>query len=537
MNPSKKTLDPSPEWDISCLIDLEYLHETREVDVDTNKRDRELFREECKHRQFGPEAASSPGNVLRIWVEARRRADDFPRPGPGERVAEALAEFRFWGGIAGILIGAIFAWGALNISYKQVNVILFWILTIGLPMCFTSFGFYLLLLHRFVSKPRAPGMFREWIKRKVLNMAANGMQFVNRQASQEDLVRIKNLAGLIKRRTFGRSPVMNAEISGLAHQLGLGLIGGIVIAIASFRLLSYQDYGWQTHTAWLTTERAHSIVRSVALPWDAFAGDGAGYPSLEQIRNTRIFRQSASSEPNPSASVAWSSFLFWSSLVYGLIPRLLLMLMGRVALRRTYETIDFSKFDSLLRCLNQRDVVIDFPEDELPRSTSNIVPKAAHPADQRQFGNLDHRSPVVAGPAILLAPNELNTPQTIHRIRGAIRGQDLEFDRVQPLPSLPSERSKWLESFEESFTQRPSRVLILQNSVKPPNQSFMRFLEDIRGKLGVHLPIHVVLSHQESHPNANNHLVAWRSRFNSVGDPLISLDLVDNYQHSPDLKS
>jgi hypothetical protein len=319
---------------------------------------------------------------------------------------------------------------------------------------------------------------------------------------------------------------MTAEISSLAHQLGLGVMSGIVIAIASFRMFSYQDYGWQTHTAWLTPEKTHSIVMAIAVPWDEFTGDGIGYPSLDQIRNTRIFRHSPSFVANPGASIAWSSFLFWSSLIYGFLPRLLLMFLGRVVLRRAYETIDFSKFDSLLRCLNNRDVVIQFPDNELPYSPCDATLKEDDLPSQRANEDPDHRLPAPTGSALLLAPKEFNTPQIVDRIRSEIGDQDLEFDEVQLLPALPSERSKWIESYVASSTPRLSRILILQNSFKPPNQSFERFLTDIRSKFGGHLPIHVLLVHQKSHPNAANHLVAWRSRLDPMGDPLISLHVL-----------
>lgn len=524
---NQKNAIPIPNWDISSLIDLEFLHETRQTDVESNKRNRQIYQEKRTGLRLDPSIQTKPGDILRIWVEAYRETKRVHELSPGQNVAKKVAEFRFWGCFIGIFAGILLAWGALNISDKQINVSLFWILTIGLPLTITSIGCYLLFTKYNVRSSCNGGFLIEWIKSKILNMAADSMRLVNRQASQENLAQINKFAGLIKRRSYGRSPEMTAEVHSLAHQLGLGVMGGIVIAIASFRLFSYQDYGWQTHTACLTPEKTHSIVMAIAVPWDGFTGDGIGYPSLDQIRNTRIFRNSPSSVANPSASIAWSSFLFWSSFVYGFLPRLLLLFFGRVVLRRTYETIDFSKFDSLLRCLNNRDVIIHFPDGELPYSPHDVTLKGNDLPSQRTNRDPDHRLPATSGTALLLAPKEFNTLQELGRIRPEIDGQDLGFDEVQLLPSLPTERSKWLGSFVASSTPRLSRILILQDSFKPPNQSFERFLREIRSKFGGRLPIHVVLVHKKSHPNAANHLVAWRSRLDPImGDPLISLHVL-----------
>jgi hypothetical protein len=276
-----------------------------------------------------------------------------------------------------------------------------------------------------------------------------------------------------------------------------------------FRSFSYQDYGWQTHSGWLTETKVHSLVGVASTPWTWFAGDGDGYPTKAQIHETRIFRNNASGVGNPSASVTWSSFLLWSSLFYGLLPRFTLCMLGYLHLRRAFDRENFDKFDALWRRLTTPDVRIEIPID---------VP--LDPAGPRT--NLPMSKKSVQGPELLLTPVEFNTPDHARGFQAALRGHDLSFNEIRTLPSLPAERQKLIDSLSVQTSVRPSRLLILQESCISPNESFVRFLSMLRSALGRGLPIHVILLHDSRHPRAENHLTAWHNRLDPLGDPLLS---------------
>ncbi len=513
MTPNQK--QPSsqiPKWDIAALIDLEYLSEEVETGDgnDLKQRDRAFFLSVRDGRKFSPEALASRPIILREWVTHRRQSPEFPEPGPGEVISEALDALRFWGFLVCVLVGATFAWGALNITGRLVNVILFWCLTVGIPFALTLIGYYFLLGEKFPRLPGPPGILRIWLCRLLVNVGCRTTRLLQRKSPQEHAIRRARLVGEIKRRTSGHGHLLMDTLGSLLHLLGLGLVTGIFLSVVLFRSFSYQDYGWQTHSGWLTETKLHSIVRMTSSPWAWFAGEGSGYPTEIQIRETRIFRNNGPTGGNPAASETWSSFLLWSCLVYGVLPRLGLYALGYVHLRRALARADFLKFDALWRRLTIPEVRMELPADE-------NYPDMILPANLQDTGIPLH------GPSLLLIPAELDAQHVAERLRFPLRNHDIEFDTSVSLPSLPLERQSLLQSLLNSPNVRPSRFLILRESFMPPNESFIRFLQKIRQSSGDNVPIHVVLLHDASAPQATQHLAAWHSRLDPLGDPLLSL--------------
>jgi hypothetical protein len=499
------------QWDVASLIDLDYLNEENaDLDTDIKKRDRSFYLKLAASCSSNPIDLASRSAVLRLWVEEQRESPEFPKPGPGETIVEVLDAFRFWGFLVCVLLGATFAWGALNISGGQVNVILFWFLTVGLPFSFTIFGFYLLLGEKFSQLPGPPGILRIWLGRWLVNTRSRTTRLLQRKTPQEHAIRIERFLGNIKRRTSGREHFFMSALGSLLHLLGVGLVTGIFLAIVLFRSFSYQDYGWQTHAGWLTEKRIHSIVLMVSSPWAWLSGEGEGYPTKSQISETRIFQNNSSVGENLPASETWSLFLLWSSLFYSVLPRLGLYSLGRAHLRRALDRENFLRFDTLWRRLTIPEVTVQAPGKEI--SLDKPLP---HP--------IYEPAEAVQGPTLLLIPVDLDTSQLRARLQPQLRRLNLEFSSVDQLPSLPSERQSLLQSFTVSKTNCPSRLLVLQEAFMPPNQSFVRFLKNLRETFGIHVPIHVVLLRDSEAQDSTQHLEAWRSRLDVIGDPLLSL--------------
>jgi Protein of unknown function (DUF2868) len=508
-----KSTNPPLKWDLAALVDLEYLSEEVEpADGHTlKKRDRDFYlslKDDCKLSEQVPDI---PSIVLLEWIAHRRQSQQFPKPGPGDTTAELLAVVKFWGFLGCVLFGALFAWGSLNISGKQVNVILFWCLTVGLPFFMTILGFYLLIGARFPRLPVPPGL-RVWVGNLFIDAVSRTRWFVRLNLPQGFNGGADGIAGVIKRRMQGRREVLNIVLGSLAHLFGLGLTTGIFVSIVVFKSISYQDYGWQTHSGWLTDIKVHSLIKVVATPWSWFAGDGLGYPTTTQILETRIFHNDAANREYPVASVTWSSFLLWSSFFYGLLPRFALWGLGRIHLRRVFNSLDFGKFDAIWRRLVIENVEVEHPDADVS------IPMTAPRVPQNT--NL-----TLQGPVLFLIPAELNFKEISERSRLPLCRNDLSFSEVVPLPSLPIPRKVLVDSLSTPSKIPPARILILQESFTPPNDSFVRFLKELREAFKDNLPLlplHVVLLHDPMALRAKLFLEAWSSQLDPIGDPLLS---------------
>lgn len=508
------TSDPLSKWDLASIIDLEYLcsDDDAHEDEELKQRDRNFF---LQLAESGVEDAALLSNktvVLRRWVENRRESTSFPRP--GQATAEILASLQFWGFLGLVLFGALFTWGALNISGTQVNVILFSFLTVGIPLLLSLVGFYLLFSERYPRLAGSSGFLANALGRQIFDVGFRTARSFDRKLPQAQRLRVERIKGASGRRLHGHGPVISGTLTSLVHLLGLGMVIGIFISIFLFRTASDQNYGWKTHSGWLTEGNLHSIVRVVATPWRWYAADGIGYPTMTQIHETRIFKNDSNHQVNLGDSITWSSFLMWSSLYYGLLPRLALFTLGKRYLRCAFAHEDFHKYDTLWRRLTIQDVVINTPTE-------------SPPPDLPSYRSIPSTNVSVQGSVVLLIPQNLDANKLAQELVEPLRNQSLHYNRVVVLPSLPTERQSLLQSLAERSAQHPARLMILQESFMPPNASFLRFVSTAcRDVLGVTIPIHVILLHDSDRSNAGNLIAAWRHRFGLLGDPLISLVVV-----------
>lgn len=525
-------------WDIASLTDLEILN-TKDKGQDEkllHQRDREIYLGSAKQTEFVLPDREDQGAMLRFWVEMRRREKEFPNPSPGETIDDIIFWAKYVGFLMSVVMGWMFTWGALAISGKQVNVWCFWLLSVFIPLGFTMLAAWLL-----IQQPSANGS-----KRILLNMLVHFLVRIGNLATAGLQRRLKRkhedwlwtLYANAKLPLYGRKHLFVLLLESLAHFLGLGAIVGIFLAMLTFKTISEPDQGYKmpSQMVALSDARVHSILQALSMPWSWFHGEGEGYPTVEQIMIAKSKNRDASwfhgklegysneekillakAKKNQDAFAAWSSFLLWSSFVYGVLPRLGLWIAGRICLRRAISSGGYSKFDALWRRMTGAIVVISHPEELQERTDQPVQAKnrSAKPATRTQKRE-----------SILLVPGQLNDPEFVESVRLQMQAERLTFEKTEALPSLPKDRTLLVDSLVNGSGNPPNRVLILQEAFMPPNQAFERFIRDgLRKGLGDDVPIHIILLHDTQTPQAAEHLDAWQRRLDR-GDPLIQIHTI-----------
>lgn len=142
-----------------------------------------------------------------------------------------------------------------------------------------------------------------------------------------------------------------------AQCLGFGVACGIFLTQLFRPAFNEYHYGWRTTMPnYITSARVESFVSAVSLPFAIFGGEGATYPSLEQVDSSRITdvslaeksqnlkteseqgsdsSQSQNVEKNPKYE-AWAVFFILSSFFYGVIVRGAFLIYIKVKLSRVF---------------------------------------------------------------------------------------------------------------------------------------------------------------------------------------------------------
>lgn len=292
---------------IADVVDLE-VQLQRDVDRDPQDRDRAIGRRLGK--------VDDPRRLLKAWLDELRRGEG---PWPGEGVRRVLALLRWTLAALGLALGAGVALAAFE--PRPVNVVRAWALLVApqlLLLCVTL----ALLLRR-----GGAGFHVE-----ILDLLGG-----RRRAQLHALLeRGGRHAVLLRWRV-----VENFQIAAVAANAAMLLT--MLIRLQFFRL----SFGWETTFDW-SPELLCRIVAWIATPWD-------GALPLEFIARTQM--------PPAVDSRAWWPFLFMSVLVYGFLPRAILLVVARVRIRRE-EASAFERGGDYRRLLDRlRGAVLRTQED------------------------------------------------------------------------------------------------------------------------------------------------------------------------------
>jgi|GEM_PF-1206696 len=103
-------------------------------------------------------------------------------------------------------------------------------------------------------------------------------------------------------------------------------LGGILVFLT---MSATQDlaFGWAS-TFDIAPETSHRIIHAITAPWADWYAQAV--PSIELIDSSRFFRwQGALTQTDPLLLGSWWPFILMTLLVYGLLPRLLLVLISQ----------------------------------------------------------------------------------------------------------------------------------------------------------------------------------------------------------------
>ena len=335
--------------------------------------------------------------IIRLWLEQRRKLDEKATPEgqalPGAAFSTAYRLFRFLLCVAGIITGFTMAITVLrytglkpvNVSYYLGGLVLVQILFL-LSLFFLSasrrmgllkssasplYGFLANLIAGFSSK------LKKGIKTKDLDTR-----------HQEIRNSFLSALGFIKGRKKVWGNVMYWPLFTLAQIFGvavnIGILTTTLVRVASTDLA----FGWQS-TLDLGSQFVYRSVSIIAIPWSWLAGPGTAHPTLTQIEGSRMILKDGIYRLSTQDLTAWWPFLCLCVLFYGLLPRLLLFIVGVLCQRRSLMKLDFKTGDCdpivtrLLTPLvsskgsDQSEAPLQFPEKIETKSTksSNVILK------------------------------------------------------------------------------------------------------------------------------------------------------------------
>jgi hypothetical protein len=441
-----------------------------------------------------------PREALAAWLAALRPSGG-ARLEPGARVESALR----WARLLLVVVGLGLGWGAMTAlvglsGRHPVNVwsyLLAFVFSQLLLFVFTV-GVALSLARR--RRPSPPGPVQELLAGLVGRLA--GRAFRARPRADEWRALLHRLEG--RRHLYARVEAWTLLALGQAF----GVAFNLAAIAALLRLVVFTDvaFSWSTTLAALDAPRFHAVVSWLAAPWGRAFPEGL--PSLEVVEATRYWHLDgrydgslAGRALQPLLAGAWWPFLLAATAAYGLLPRLLMLLLAGWRRRRALAAMPPGDAETL--------------------------------AVLRRLGAGADGALLCAGPAAAPGP----------------QGWDLVAWRDAPLDPAseaairvrlgrPAARVLAAGDGGDGEAGRllaggggPARGLaFLAEGHEPPDKATLRFLREARALLGERTPVQVLLVEPSGggpRPAGEPQLRAWRGALAVLQDAYLGVEPLD----------
>ena len=547
-------------WNIADLIDLEFfLNQDNGEDLDSlSARDRQIYTDLPSAIQ-----EATPQKLLRAWLSSRRESlhqEENEIALPGRTWQEILYLFFGIALFAGLFSGGGLAFSFLSYSGREpVNVAAYFAVFVLVQ----AILFLLLAGSAFFRRIQGKHIIEASLLYRLLLRLFTGllhkiMAGVQKKTSQKvsaetrlkwsaynsSIKQIRQRYGLL----FFRPFFLVVQVFGVCFNTG-------VLAATLFKVIGADlAFGWQS-TLQVTPASVHNLVHWIALPWSWLPN--SFIPTLSQIEGSRLVLKEGIYHLINADLTSWWPFLCLSVLCYGLLPRLILLIIVSGQQYRDLAGLDFQQgyFRQTLhrmrtpqlstaarteprpsgRATPKPDAKLDTAVTEPTpgfqglQSIQDITRKQA-PADPAGDFPEIFNSDAPLAPIIALIPDELLPDCSSNKLEQQIsRRLGYALSQLLPFWTLEQSEEEELSALKKAMKEDKSGdIFVLLEAWQPPIEELFSWLDQLRQTIGPAPVIFLALIGKPSPetiltPVQPQHLQTWQLKTAALGDPGLQL--------------
>ena len=419
----KNNADTSVQWRLGDIADYEYLIASdQDEDEDVlHKRDRHIFLQWPRraNKDQTLEGSGKP-SLLHFWLDQRRNellsAEKVLLPGAS--VTSGLTFLKTFLVFFGLLSGFGLVKNLLqyegnnptNVSYYFLFVILIQIVLILLVVAVSV-----------LRKLGSADPLRQQLSLVIELLRPVFTWFTEKAyASRLRLVpegrRLQMLAwrDTLTSRSGLYTQAIRWHLGAIIQWFGIAFNAAAILTFFVLIVFSDRAFGWQTTIEFASDTRVYQLCRTLALPWSWLLGEGLGFPNPQQIVDSRIILHQSITDLSAEALHAWWPFLMLATVVYGLLPRVLLAVWTHRKMSTVSRNLVFNDYESDKLCRRLITPVFRETPQEQNEQQEEAVPGPITYEDQYEDGPAVIQKPSTQGQGeslILLSvdlENELN---------------------------------------------------------------------------------------------------------------------------------
>ncbi|MCU0598908.1 MAG: DUF2868 domain-containing protein [Desulfobacterales bacterium] len=522
------------KWHFTDIIDLEFfLHrdetgETSTAPPHSVSLNRKIYLDFARTHA----APFKRRGLLKYWVDQLRDIEnqgiDWAAGTPGEIFHESYRIVYAILILVALISGATTAWTLLSYRAENpINVFTFlWVLIV--PQSFLLvIRILTLLMNRLGLLKNVRGAYR------LTSSLIHGIAFKIKRAGENSLSAarrnlIQDAMGVMIRQKRLYGPILFWPVFSLFQAFGVCFNAGALCAALTKVTITDLAFGWQS-TLMVKPQALYRFIEYIALPWSWIVPMPYAHPSMGQIEGSKIVLKDGMAHLATADLVSWWPFLCLIILVYGLIPRLILLFYGIWKHHREMGRLDFTH----AAC----DRLIQKMETPQVSTLSRLFTQQTAPSDMIFKPEPEYQEPLADSgesmpAAIIFIPEDIDAmfaeDDLADRILSVFRLRIL--GRVRYAMDYAKEKTALKNLMEQTdVSLSAARLIILQEAWQAPIRETISWIRDIRNAVGKKTGIIIALIGKPSHkikftPPRNSDLIIWEHAINAMGDPYIRIE-------------
>lgn len=479
---------------IADLIDYEALL----LEEETPPTEAVLNRDRVIREHLAP-GMSQRWQVLHAWMTVLKQAGGRRLPG---RACETYLTYTHLATLAAaVMAGTGVARMVLHTSSEPKVYIFHWLLAFGLlPLVLNVVGVTLVLLSLIGrSRPTANASWQGPLARMM------GDKFLSLLQSHGPRALPKSWITIPERIRILYLPLLRAQAFQLLQVFGVGFYGGALVYMLVRATFTYMTFEWGT-TLVNDMGFIQSLIHISASPYAWLVGA----PSDHLINATRIGALAATESVTGGAvdSRTWWTFLAASLVTYGLMPRVLMLVAGNLAIRRYLSRLTFDDHASV--SLARR----------LARDSDGTLTDNATRSRNRPFWRT-RTAPVPAKPRVpCIIVTWRDVPMTRDEITMHVAlPYHLAPTSVLAISGTAADRSTLQAAL--SGPEAPQLIVVILDHWERPNPALSKVIAAMRSGVNDRLTILYAPIVEDPRPRLNkpSELLPWQSVIQKQGDP------------------
>jgi len=504
-------------WTHGDLVDLEYLlgADRETLQADLHQRDRQIYLDFPAETQ-----QAAQGSLVHHWL-LQRRSQIFPAgKSPGLAIAESFKTFSFIllvcdAGL-GLTGGLTFFTYSGSTPVNVINFLFLFVFSQLLMLLFLAVGAGLRLTGVNLLPAPVAGLYgtaAAWF----LSRSKKLYHYLPEGSSAG----IAQLEGLLKKQRVIYGPVFYWPLFNLSQRVMVCFNLGLLTATCFRILTSDIAFGWQS-TIQFSTDFIARTVRALALPWSWFIPQQYGYPSAAQIEGSRIFLKDGIYHLQTQDLISWWPFLVLCILFYGVIVRLLLVMVSNAGQWKALRNLKADR-PVIVQLINRMQTPL--MKSQAVTSEDNSDAKARSEDGSQGPASVPTAS---ASAVMLLLSGDISENYDPAVLEQHLRSSGFSVSGCQIYHQDPNANLALFQGLQIDSRSDNGGVMLVMESWMPPINETLQLIKDIRQSGGDQAPIFVGLVGQGSdrhtiYQPAPVERKIWRQKLDGLADPYLSL--------------